>query len=284
MKNNYIKSPLNYTGGKYNLLPQIISLFPEEIDTFVDLFGGGFNVGINVNSNKLIYNDNIKDLSYLFQEFHKTEYEEILNKIDKILEEYNNIETKEDYYKLRKDYNEAKSWDKLFILSCHSFNHMIRFNNKGEFNATSGIGHHKYHLGMKDRVYQLKESLNRKKEVRFYDLDFREFNFKELTNKDFVYIDPPYLITKAEYNRNWKEKDDTDLFKILDDLNERGIKFALSNVTEHKGEKNENLIKWSSKYNLNMLNYNYNNSFFNHSQEKCKNNKTIEVLITNYIK
>ena len=39
----YIKSPLNYTGGKYKLLPQILPLFPNEIDTFIDLFGGGYN-------------------------------------------------------------------------------------------------------------------------------------------------------------------------------------------------------------------------------------------------
>ena len=41
----YIKSPLNYTGGKYKLLPQIISSFPSECNTFVDLFTGGLNVG-----------------------------------------------------------------------------------------------------------------------------------------------------------------------------------------------------------------------------------------------
>lgn len=40
MKNIYIKSPLNYTGGKYKLLPQIIPMLPSNINTFVDLFGG----------------------------------------------------------------------------------------------------------------------------------------------------------------------------------------------------------------------------------------------------
>ena len=38
MDKKYVKSPLNYTGGKYKLLPQIVPLFPEGIDTFVDLF------------------------------------------------------------------------------------------------------------------------------------------------------------------------------------------------------------------------------------------------------
>lgn len=33
-----IQSPLNYTGGKYKLLPQILPLFPKDIDVFVDLF------------------------------------------------------------------------------------------------------------------------------------------------------------------------------------------------------------------------------------------------------
>lgn len=43
-----IQSPLNYTGGKYKLLPQILPLFPGDIRVFVDLFCGGCNVGLNV--------------------------------------------------------------------------------------------------------------------------------------------------------------------------------------------------------------------------------------------
>lgn len=46
----YIKSPLIYNGGKYKLLPQIMPNFPSECNTFVDLFTGGLNVGINVNA------------------------------------------------------------------------------------------------------------------------------------------------------------------------------------------------------------------------------------------
>ena len=39
IERNLIKSPLNYTGGKYKLLPQILPLLPDNIDIFVDLFG-----------------------------------------------------------------------------------------------------------------------------------------------------------------------------------------------------------------------------------------------------
>ncbi|MFZ7260303.1 DNA adenine methylase, partial [Avibacterium avium] len=38
---------MNYIGGKFKLLKQITPLFPKKIDTFVDLFAGGVNVGIN---------------------------------------------------------------------------------------------------------------------------------------------------------------------------------------------------------------------------------------------
>lgn len=32
-------------------------MFPDKIHTFVDLFGGAFNVGINVDAEHVIYND-----------------------------------------------------------------------------------------------------------------------------------------------------------------------------------------------------------------------------------
>ena len=58
MKSNFIKCPLNYIGGKIKLLPQILPLFPQNIDTFVDLFCGGANVCVNVNAERKIANDN----------------------------------------------------------------------------------------------------------------------------------------------------------------------------------------------------------------------------------
>ena len=61
-----IQSPLNYTGGKFKLLPQILPYFPEDIDIFVDLFCGGCNVGVNIDANTIIYNDLNQNLLYLY--------------------------------------------------------------------------------------------------------------------------------------------------------------------------------------------------------------------------
>lgn len=65
-----IQSPLNYTGGKYKLLPQILPLFPQNTRTFVDLFCGGCNVGLNAPSQQVIYNDRSSELLRLYQTLH----------------------------------------------------------------------------------------------------------------------------------------------------------------------------------------------------------------------
>lgn len=88
MKNTYIKNPLNYTGGKYKLLPQIIPLLPEKVDTFVDLFGGGFNVGINVAADHFVYNDKCAPVVELLRNFYTHDSEYIHGKVLDIITEY----------------------------------------------------------------------------------------------------------------------------------------------------------------------------------------------------
>ena len=84
--NKYIKSPINYSGGKYRLLKYIIPLFPKEIDTFVDLFCGAGTVSVNVNSNKTICNDLINYLPELFNTWKSKSLEEINQYINKTIE------------------------------------------------------------------------------------------------------------------------------------------------------------------------------------------------------
>ena len=73
----YIKSPLNYTGGKYKLLPQLLELFPKKIETFVDLFAGGGNVAVNVEAKKIIYNDILWQVPEMLQEFKSVERKDV---------------------------------------------------------------------------------------------------------------------------------------------------------------------------------------------------------------
>ncbi len=76
--NTYIKSPLNYVGGKFKLLPSIIPLIPTDLNVFYDLFGGGFNVGINVEAERIVYNDINEPVSRMLKAKDKSDDVEVL--------------------------------------------------------------------------------------------------------------------------------------------------------------------------------------------------------------
>ena len=85
-------------GGKYKLLPQIIPLIPNKINTFVDLFGGGFNVGGNVNAEHIIYNDISEPVVKLLNYIKGSRIEDLLSEIDQYIKEYDlSKENKEGY-------------------------------------------------------------------------------------------------------------------------------------------------------------------------------------------
>lgn len=303
MNNRYIKSPLNYTGGKHKLLPQILPLFPSEIGTFVDLFCGGANVGINVSAEKHIYNDSNQSLIGLYKVFKELDYYIVQDRIEKIISyfglsnsnklgySYYGCESgsglgkynKEPYMNLRRYFNNLNKRDEeyyllLFTLIVFSFNNQIRFNGKGNFNLP--VGKRDFNSHIKRNLQDFIEAIHNQN-CEFMSLDFLNMDISKLNNSDFVYCDPPYLITTASYNESngWLPSDEIRLLEYLDGLNSKGIKFALSNVTMHKGRMNDILISWADKYSTHYLNYNYiNSSYHGKNIEEI----TKEVLITNY--
>ena len=122
--------------------------------------------------------------------------------------------------------------------------------------------------------------------IEYISNDFRTFDINLLGKGDFVYCDPPYLISNAVYNeRNrlgngYDEQEEVELLNLLDKLNSMGVKLALSNVLYHKGLDNTILIEWSKKYNVHYLDKNY--STCNYQLKERDKTKTVEVLVTNY--
>mgnify|MGYP001659548891 FL=1 len=286
-KQPYIQSPLNYIRGKYKILPQILPLFPSRIRTFVDLFCGGCNVGINVSADRTIFNDNISYLIDLYRKFNDTPVQETMDYIEQRISEFQLSLTNENGYReLRRIYNEQKNPLDLFVLTAYSFNHQIRFNNSHEFNIPFGRERSHFNSTMKSNLYTFLDRLHTKDFI-FSCTDFDKFDFSELSENDFVYCDPPYLITTGTYNdgkrgfTGWNEKQECKLLKILDMLHERGISFALSNVLIHRGRRNTTLLEWIEHrgYTITYLNKNYANSNY---QIIDRESKSEEVLITNY--
>ena len=258
-------------------------LFPEKINIFVDLFGGGCNVGINTNAEKIVYNEKQTEIYELFKGLYTVDKDKVVDMVEEIIHSYNNIKTKEDYLKLREDYNNSKDWLRLFVLSCYSYCFAIRFNSKGGFNMPSGIGSSCFTDSIRSRLINFTSHIQNLK-MQFANKDFRNLKLEKLSSNDFVYCDPPYLISTASYNENggWTQKDENDLYEILDNLNKNNIKFALSNVIVHKGNNNESLIEWAKKYNTYALNMKYNTKWRATRKVDDVPKETIEVLITNY--
>jgi len=298
-KDELIKSPLNYTGGKFKLLPQILPLFPDNINTFIDLFAGGLDVSLNVKANKIIANDIVSEVMELMEYLINNKYEDIIKEVTSIIREYNLSETningyayynttsnkgvgnfnKKSYLKLRDKYNKGRRNPMFFYtMIIFSFNNMIRFNNEHNFNVAVNKRDFNNNLRMK-----LKKMLDKNiKNIRFFNRSFEDLKIDTLNSNDFVYADPPYLITTANYNENdgWNEELEYKLLDKLNYLNKKGIKFALSNVLEHKGKSNDILKEWSKTYNIHYLNHNYGNCNYQ-TKDKSKNS-SVEVLITNY--
>lgn len=278
MSEKYIKSCCNYQGGKYKLLSQIIPLFPDNINTFVDLFGGGFNVGINVKADRVIYNDLESHVVELLEYLKEHDTDKLLEEIDLLIEKYKlTKENSEGYLDLRNYYNkEDNSPITFYTLLCYAFNYQIRFNQQGLYNMPFGKNRSSFNPVLRKKFVSFVEELHRG-DYTFYNLSFDKFDFDKLGVNDFVYCDPPYLNSVATYNENngWTKDDEVTLLLELDALNSRKIRFALSNNLKYN---NELLDKWMDKYKVHYLNSDYSNCNYH----KIDRGKDIEVLITNY--
>ena len=286
-KDKLVKSPMNYIGGKFKLLPQILDLFPNKINVFYDVFGGGANLSLNVDSEHVYYNDIVPYVSEVLEGMSSIDENNCISKINNMIEEYSLSKTNIDgFNKLRDDYNNGnKDWLTFYVLMCYSFNYQYRFNNNHEYNSSFGKNRSCFSKTTEEKVRKVIARLN-DIDIVFDNKDFRDIDFSDANENDLVYFDPPYLITCGNYNdgkrgfKGWSKQDDRDLMDLCDSLDYRGIRFAMSNVFENKGNKNEELIEWSKEYKVHYINNTYNNSNYQ-SKDKGKNT-TIEVLITNY--
>lgn len=281
---NYYKSPFNYIGNKYRIISQIQKWFPRNIDTMVDLFCGGCDVVINTNAKHKYANDINFFLINILKEFQEKGLDTISYIENTIAKWGLSKDNQETYITFRNYYNQYRNPLDLYVLLCYSFNYQFRFNAKHEYNNPFGKARSSFNNAIKENLLQMLPLI---KDVNFTSIDFLEYDYSVLHSGDFLYADPPYLLTCGSYNdgkrgfRGWGEDDEIALYKTLDTLSQRGVRFALSNVIEHKGNKNTILYNWKRKnhYHMHHIKFNYDNCNY-HTQNKS--NKTMEVLITNY--
>ena len=269
MANKLNRSPLFYVGDKYKLLNEILPYFPKDVDRFIEPFTGGGSVFLNVEAKKHLLNDIDKNV-YLLHKFlmqHSKKPDTFFKEVERIILEYNlsrsfkedivpaelKLKHKKTYYakfnkdnfnKLKSDFNNSEQDNlyKFYVLLIYGFNRMIRFNRSGNYNLP--VGNVDFNRNVVDALNRYFGNV-KKANIEINNLDYLEFLKKvKPTEKDFLYFDPPYLITFSEYNKLWNESNEIDLITTLDKLNESGIRFAVSNGRNYKEKENKTFNDW----------------------------------------
>lgn len=282
-------------GNKKKLINKgLIDYFPRNIKIFVDVFAGSSVVGMNVQADNHIVNDSDSNLVKLYKLFKIHSADEIISHINSRIDEYglarertkrNEFKDKEKieeyktaYMNFRKQYNENPDVFDFYTLMFYSFSQQFRFNNKGKFNMP--CGNDCFSPKNEEYIRSGCEFFS-ENNTQIFNKDFREIvEHNYLSPNTFFYFDPPYLGTTATYNENngWNETDEQDLYNILEVLNKKGVKWAMSNVVNNKGKINQMLIDWIDKNKFNV------HTFDGFTYMACGkgNSEAKEVLITNY--
>ena len=283
-KNAFTQPLFAYLGNKHRLLPDIQKIFPKNIGKFIDLFGGSGVVGINSDAKQVLINDYNLFLIGIYKGIQETTPDAAWELIEKIINQYSlNKENEDGYYTCRDEYNKisyeercTNYWYWGLVLVWCSFNRStVQFNLQNEYNAPFGFD--KVNFGLaKQKFFAFAKKVSGSK----IDFTCDDYKSVDVPADAFVYIDPPYLITTATYNKGWDEQAENELYNYLETLDNKGVKWAMSNVFENNGENHTMLSDWISrkKYRVHYLDGEYIHANFRRKNK----GRTVEVLITNY--
>lgn len=304
-KKNISKPILKWVGGKTQILDNLISKFPTEINNYHEIFLGGGSVLltvlsyikdgiIKIHGNIYAYDVN-EPLIYVYKNIQSNP-NELYEVLQKIIIEFNNCgngeinrkpenieeakQTKENYYYwIRNEYNNLCLQDKKNVIGSA----MFIFLNKTCFRGVFRVGPNGFNVPYGH--YNKPEIINKEHLAEIHNLiqnvifecyDF-SISLNQIEINDFVYLDPPYMpettTSFVKYTENgFNIENHNNLFKKIHNLTENNIKIMLSNSD------------------VKIVRENFTNEKYNISSILCKRTinsknpeaKAKEVIITNY--
>lgn len=232
-KNSLVAPILKWVGGKRQLLPEIEKYIPE-FSTYYEPFVGGGAVLFNIQPQKAVVNDINKELINL--------YSIVKNNVEELIEDLKKHQNDETYFysqreldrnrKKYKNMTDIERASRVVFLNKTCYNGLFRVNRSGEFNAP--FGNYKNPNIVNEGVLRAVSKYFNRANIVFRCCDF-EKALKDAKKGAFVYLDPPYFPVSSSSNFTGYDKCGFDRYeherlkKICDSLNERGIKFLLSN-------------------------------------------------------
>ena len=221
--------PVQYQGSKRNLAAHILKFLPNRIERLVEPFAGTAAISIAAVSEQSARNFWLNDLNKPLIELFRL----IIENPNDIADAYADIwgeqhsDSIEHYFEVRKKFNKTND-PKLFIyLLARCVKGAVRYNSEGLFNQSPD----KRRKGTQPATMRKNiEGVSRllKGKCQFTCLDYKQVLTK-VQNHDFVYMDPPYQgVCGNKDSRYFSGIDFEDFVLALEDLNERGIAFAIS--------------------------------------------------------
>ena len=254
VKKNVLVSPvLKWVGGKRQLLDNLIPLVPKNYKTYCEPFVGGGALLFKLQPQVAVVNDINVDLINVYEVIR-----------DNVVDLINTLETHEN---TSMHFYEVRDWDRnrdfysklskvekaarTIYLNKTCFNGLFRVNNAGEFN--SPFGNYRNPNIVNAPVLKALNTYFNSVDMELSSGDYKDV-LDGLPKNSFVYFDPPYDPVSSTSNftgyakGGFNRDEQIRLRKCCDELNERGIKFMLSNsatdfIKEQYAEYNITIVK-----------------------------------------
>ncbi|WP_370581278.1 DNA adenine methylase [Snodgrassella alvi] len=275
-KKQLIAPVLKWAGGKRQLLDTLIPLVPKDYSVYCEPFVGGGALFFALQPQSACINDVNHELIRV--------YTVIKNDVDALIEQLKQFQNNKDQF------YEIRSWDRnkdkythlsdiekaarIIYLNKTCFNGLFRVNASGEFNVP--FGNYANPNIVNEPVLRAISFYFNNSEIVFNAVDYAEI-LKNLPDNAFVYLDPPYdpvsvTANFTSYTKDGFSRDEQiKLRKCCDELNERGIKFILSNSAT------DFICDQYSKYNIEII-----SAKRQVGADASKRGRIQEVIVRNY--
>ena len=262
MKKNMLVAPvLKWVGGKRQLIDTFSPLLPKKITSYCEPFVGGGALLFHLQPNVATINDINEELIGV--------YAVIKDHVDELIEELKKYRNDpEFFYSVRewdRDIEKYKSLSdiekaaRILYLNKTCYNGLYRVNNAGEFN--SPFGHYRNPNIVNEPVLRAVSAYFNGVKVSFSALDYSKI-LEKVKKGTFVYLDPPYDPVSDTSNftgyvkGGFSKEEQIRLRQCCDELDNRGIKFMLSNsatqfIMEQYGDYNITVVKAKRAVNSN---------------------------------
>ena len=232
-KNKLVSPFLKWVGGKRQLLDEITERRPARFNRYFEPFIGGGAVFFHLQPQQATINDANSELINV--------YHVIKNNPDELIADLEQHKNESDYYYLLRsldrtpsfaDLSPVKRASRLIYLNKTCYNGLYRVNSAGEFNTP--FGRYKHPNIVNAPIIRAVSNYLNSANVEILNTDY-ETALATAGRNDFVYLDPPYHPVSQTANftgyvqGGWNEDDQIRLRDTCHNLNDRGVKFLLSN-------------------------------------------------------